>query len=73
MTRIEWFEAGHGASGVELGIVSEAAFARYVRFKVFLDQMSQCEDKATAITYAAERCCCEESTIYRAIQFFAES
>lgn len=73
MTRFEWFEAGYGSSGVELGLVSEARFAQYIRYKTFLEFKSEGHDKATAILYAADRCQCMESTIYRAISFFAET
>lgn len=73
MTRFEWFEAGYGTSGVELGIVSEAKFAQFIRYKTYLDFCAQGHDKATAITLAADRIGCVDSTIYRDITFFAET
>ena len=42
---------------------------RYNEYLFFL----QSNDKQTAITLAAERTKCAESTIYRAIEFFADS
>ena len=69
MTRIEFCEDGHALTGMELGFVSEARFATYIRYKVFRDLQNQGHDKSTAITLAADRMGCEDSTIYRAIQF----
>lgn len=72
MTRLEFCESGYAAHGMELGFVSEAKFAQYIRFRVFCDFVQQGYDKATSVLYAADRLGCEESTIYRAISFMNE-
>lgn len=73
MTRFEWFEAGHGLEGVELGIVRPDIFMKYIRYKVYLDFKAQGLDNSVAIALTAERNKCEITSIYRAITFFAST
>lgn len=69
MTRLEFFDNGWAAIGVQISVISPDTFAKYIRYKVFLDLCND-NQKTTAITLAAERNKCSEVSIYRAITFF---
>lgn len=71
MTRFQWFEEGKAQEPLDLGILGSDMFAKYIRYKVYLDFISTGIDKATAIEFTAERNKCDRSTIYRDISFFA--
>ena len=70
MSRLEWFDGGHGLIGVELGIVRPDIYMKFIRFKVYCDFRHDGNDKTTAITLTAERNKCSERTIYNSIYFF---
>lgn len=72
MTRFEWFESGVGIEGVNMGIVRPDVYMKYIRYKVYLDFLSR-HEKKIAIELSAERNRCEITTIYRAIEFFANT
>ena len=70
-TRFEWFEQGHALEAVGLGIIDPAVFAKYIRYKVYLDLVSQGNTKPEAINLTADRNRCSAVTVYRDIQFFS--
>jgi hypothetical protein len=69
VTRLEWLDSDFARVGIELGIVRPDIFAKYIRYSIFIEY-SKKHDKATAIQLAADECRCEQTTIYRAIEFF---
>lgn len=69
MTRLQWFEAGYGTTGVELGIISPDVFIKYIRYRVYQDFRSKKHDHGTAMELAAEQCKCAAWTIWSAINF----
>lgn len=71
-TRLKWFDAGHGTTGVELGIISADVFMKYIRFKVYQDFRRQGFDVSTSEELAAERNKCSAITIFRDRVFFGD-
>jgi len=69
MNRLEWLESDAARIGMELGIVRPDIFAKYIRYSIYIEY-SKKHDKATAIQLTADHCKCEQTTIYRAIEFF---
>jgi hypothetical protein len=72
MTRFEFMNK-YGALGVELGQISEAKFAQFIRYKVFCDLKSQGTPHTEAIFETALRCNCSEETVYKATYYFSEN
>lgn len=71
MTRFKWM-AKEGIRGAEMGIVRPDILAKYFRYEMYLNRLAEGKTKAEAISITAEMCRCEQSTIYRAIQYFCK-
>lgn len=69
MNYFEFFEK-YGAIGVELGIIPEAKYAQYIRYKVYIDLKAQGMTHLDAIYETAARCGCNITTVYRATYIF---
>lgn len=72
-TRFEWFERGHGSEAVQLGIINPGIFARYIRYKVYLDLIAQGISHNESINLTADRNRCSYTTVWRDIQFFQDN
>lgn len=72
MTRLEWYQLESTRIGLELGTVKITDFAKYIRFSIYTEYLKK-HDKTTAIQLAADECRCEQTTIYRAIDFFCNT
>ena len=70
LTKYELFEQGYAQLGVHLGLIDAAAFMKFIRYKVYLDQISQGHNHCTALEITAEITKCSFSTAWRAIQYF---
>lgn len=70
MSRFEWMQK-HGLDGAELGIVRPDILAKFFRYSMFLNLLGDGKKKEDAISLTAEQTKVDETTIYRAIQFFA--
>lgn len=70
-TRFEWFERGCAYDAVEIGILDDKMFTKYIRYKVFLDLKSQGNGVYEAMKLTAERMGCSPLTIYRDRIFFS--
>jgi hypothetical protein len=71
ITRFEWFEKGNAHDAVEVGILNEKMFSKYIRYKVFLDIKSQGHSENEAMFLTAERMGCSSITVYRDKIFFS--
>lgn len=72
ITRLEFFEQGFARLGLEVGVVSTSAFARFIHYTVYRDFIAEGHDKSTAIQLTADRTRASFSTVYRSVQYFTE-
>jgi len=71
LTRLEWFDKGLANDALSLGIISTTIYAKWIQYKVYLEELPIQKSKHQAILQAAERTKCNEKTIRRAIEFFS--
>ena len=71
MTRFEWMR-DCGLCGVQLGMIGADVYSKYIRYIIYLEYIKAGKEHTTAITLTAERTRVTESTIYRALEFFAK-
>lgn len=69
MTRLEYFEK-YGTVGLELDIIPEGKFRRFIRFQVYRNHVNTGKTPAEAVKLTADECCCTNLRVYRAIEFF---
>ncbi len=72
MTRFEYF-LKNGIQGVELGIIPESTFQRFIRYQVYLNYLKDGKKHIDAIKLASDDCNCDITLIYKATYFFAKS
>lgn len=72
MTRFEWFEAGYGRIGVELGIVSTSVFAKYIHYKMYLNHRARGIPHMEAIYAAADEAKTSVTTVWKSFYFFGK-
>lgn len=69
LTRLQWFEAGHGTTAVELGIISPDVFVKFIRYQVYQDFLFKKHDHSTAVELTSEQCKCSTWTVREALHF----
>ncbi len=69
-SRLEWFDSGDGNEALDLGIIGTDMFMKYIRYRIYLEELPRQKSRRQAILKAAERNKCDESTIREAIDFF---
>ncbi len=72
MKRFEYCLA-NGLQGMELGIISESMFQRFIRYQVYLNYLKEGKKHIDAVKLASDDCNCDITLIYKATYFFAES
>ena len=70
MDRFEYFDKGFARVGMDLGVVSIDDFTKFIRYKVYLDFISEGHSKTTAVILTVDRCQCCRATVYNSIKFF---
>lgn len=72
MTRLEWCNKNI-VSGAELGMVSGAKMAFYLRYSTYINFKKDGYKHPEAIRLASEECSCDVSCVYKAIYFFSKN
>jgi len=70
LDRFRYFDEGYARIGMELGVVSVDDFTKFIRYKVYLDFLSEGQTKTTAVILTGERCRCCRATVYNSIKYF---
>lgn len=70
MTRLEFFESGLAQQAMDMKIVSEGMFAKFVRYKAYMILRSNGVPVTQAMEEASEQVGCSYSRMYWAVKFF---
>jgi len=70
MTLFEWYEEGHAQLALEVGVITDYDFAKFIQYKRFLDVRQTVKSQAEALVILAEEFNSSESAIWRAISLF---
>lgn len=70
MTRLEFFESGLGLMAVKMGIVSLEWLVKYDVYRCYLDFKATGSSDAQARMLAADKCKCDQSTVFRYVKKF---
>lgn len=70
MRLFDWFDKGHAALALEVGMISPSDFMRFIQYKRFLEVRPACKNQKEAIDILAVEFKTSESTIFKSIALF---
>lgn len=70
LTKFQFFEEGYAQLGVELGIISEAKFQKFIHYKVYLALIDEGFNHSTAIQITADKTYSNFSSVWRSVAYF---